>query len=119
MTSRNSFQSALVLGDGFERLAAFLFEVDFNRSRQRNAIRILGDLNLGDSQALRLCRNASTQLAARLFDYPFYEQRSQSLASTLWWRALYIFMPGIEWCSIPWSSAIAAPQTFAGSVSNG
>jgi hypothetical protein len=53
MTSRNSFQSALVLGDGFERLAAFLFEVDFNRSRQRNAILILGDLNLGDSQALR------------------------------------------------------------------
>src|SRR6267154_684312 len=40
-------QSALVLGDGFERLASFLFEVGFNRSRQRNAIRILEGFNGG------------------------------------------------------------------------
>jgi hypothetical protein len=91
-------------GDGFERLAALLFEVGFNRSRQRTRFAFL---------------RASTWATARLFDYPFYERRSQSLASTLWCRALYIFIPGIELFSIPWSSTIATPQTFAGSVSNG
>ena len=31
----------------------------------------------------------------------------------------YIFVPGIELCSIPWSSPMPTPQTFAGLVSNG
>ena len=42
------------VGHGFERLAALLFEVGFNRSRQRNAIRILEGLNLGDGEIVRL-----------------------------------------------------------------
>jgi hypothetical protein len=35
------------------------------------------------------------------------------------WRRRYGTPVYIELCSIPWSSPIAAPQTFAGSVSNG
>ena len=34
-------------------------------------------------------------------------------------RARYIFIPGMELCSIPWWSSMPVPQTLAGSVSNG
>ena len=67
-----------------------------------------------ESEAIALFGEPGFHLRLRIYDVQAHDMPAYTMR-----RRLYIFMLGIELCSIAWSSPMPGLQTLAGSVSNG